>query len=206
MSDASDSSSKHGSPRGDRLGRRQMSLMQVFRAAARNRDARDPGRVDGGGTHGGDGALQDAEITRRSQQRRDGASETALRADLSQDVASLMNTIRLDATIDLADAPYVQKSVINYGFQDLSSLTRNQRMTGQIADSIRQTLIEHEPRLIAASIEVRMPGESDDTDHRLKFDISADMIATPADIPLDFVAEVDLGAGKIHMQRLRVGG
>lgn len=175
-----------------------MWLMQVFRAAARNRDGQRPAR--------GAGETTDSDLTRRSQQHREGTSETTLRADLSQDVANLMNTVRLEAIVDLSDAPYVQKSVVNYGFKDLGSVTRTQRTEGEIAAAIREALITHEPRLIPASIEVRLPQDRDDSDHRLSFDISAEMIANPADIPLDFVAEVDLGAGKIQLQRLKVSG
>ncbi len=196
MSDAAERGGTR--PEVQRAGRRQMSLMQVFRAAARNRDGRRPAQ--------GDGAGADTDVTRRSQQRREGSSETALRADLAQDVASLMNTIRLDAVVDLSDAPRVQKSVVNYGFQDLGGVSRSQRTEGEIANAIRDALIAHEPRLIPASIEVRLPQDQDESDHRLSFDISAEMIATPADIPLDFVAEVDLGAGKIQLQRLKVAG
>lgn len=175
-----------------------MSLMQVFRAAARNRDGQRPAQ--------GEAAGADTDVTRRSQQRREGSSETALRADLAQDVASLMNTVRLDAVIDLSDTPWVRKSVVNYGFQDLGGIARSQRTEGEIASAIREALIAHEPRLIPASIEVRLPQDQDESDHRLSFDISAEMIATPSDIPLDFVAEVDLGAGKIQLQRLKVAG
>jgi type VI secretion system protein ImpF len=34
--------------------------------------------------------------------------------------------------------------------------------------------------------------------------VSAEMIGDPVDVPLDFDAEVDLGAGKLHMSKLRV--
>lgn len=179
-----------------RASPRQMWLMQVFRAAARNRDGQRPAR--------GAGGITDSDLTRRSQQRREATSETTLRADLSHDVANLMNTVRLDAIVDLSDTPFVRKSVINYGFKDLGSVTRTQRTEGEIAAAIRDALLTHEPRLIPSSIEVRLPQDQDDTDHRLSFEISAEMIANPADIPLDFVAEVDLGAGKIQLQRLKV--
>lgn len=201
----SDAAERGGAPaEARRAGRRQMSLMQVFRAAARNRDGRRV--VPGDGAAGGGLAGADTDMTRRSQQRREGSSETALRADLAQDVANLMNTIRLDAMVDLAEVPWVRRSVVNYGFQDLGGIARSQRTEGEIAGAIREALITHEPRLIPASIEVRLPQGQDASDHRLSFDISAEMIATPADIALDFVAEVDLGAGKIQLQRLKVAG
>lgn len=185
-----------GRDRGD-PSRRQMSLMQVFRNAAQMRNGREALSYTEAGA--------ESDMTRRSQQRREGGSETALRADLAMDVASLMNTIQLEAVIDLSDHPWLQRSVINFGFQDLSSLSRSQRMISHIATSIRETLITHEPRLNPATIDVRMPAEQREDDYRLEFEIAAEMVASPMDIPLDFVAEVDLGAGKIHMQKIGVG-
>ena len=40
-------------------------------------------------------------------------------------------------------------------------------------------------------------------DQRLTFEIVAEMIADPTDIPLQFYAEVDPAAGKIAMKRMQ---
>jgi len=34
--------------------------------------------------------------------------------------------------------------------------------------------------------------------------VSAELMGDPVDVPLDFEAEVDLGAGKLNMSRLQV--
>ena len=81
-----------------RSGLREMSLMHVFRDSAARRDSRDPDQ------HYSDG---ERDLTVRSQKRRDGTDETALRHNIALDVASLMNTIRLDVCADLADTPRV---------------------------------------------------------------------------------------------------
>jgi type VI secretion system protein ImpF len=180
-----------GSPR----DRKQVSLMHVFRAAVERGDSRD------GRTTYRDG---DREISQRSKERREGTTEETLRRHLSLDMASLMNTISLDACVDLTDYPYIQKSIINYGFSDLSALSDKAFATGEMARFIRDTLIRHEPRLIPSSIEINVNRDAESVTQRLTFDISADMVASPVDVPLDFVAEVDLGAGKIQMTRLRV--
>lgn len=172
---------------------RQMSILQVFRAAARAGDARDAAPSERR-------ADDDRIISVRRRQSRDGTDPISMQADLAADIASLMNTIRLDALIDLSDAPLVEKSVVNYGFRDMSSLTQNQETNSRIAASIRDTLIRHEPRLIAATLEVRVSErKSGGADQRIFFDISAEMRASPTDLPMDFVAEVDLGAGKLRM-------
>lgn len=176
---------------------RQMSILQVFRAAARAGDARDAApaerRID-----------DDRIISVRRRQSRDGSDPVSMRADLAADVASLMNTIRLDSLLDLSDTPLVEKSVINYGFRDMSSLTQSQETTSRIAASIRESMIRHEPRLIPETLEVRVSDGTGKTDQRIYFDIIAEMRASPVDLPMDFVAEVDLGAGKLRMTGRRV--
>lgn len=173
---------------------RQISLMHAFRLAAEQGDARKST------AHFHDGMR---ELSVQAQQRRHGTDEATLKRHLSIDLGNLMNTVRLDAVVSLDDAPHVAKSVVNYGFRDLSSLTKSQETMGRIAAAIRQTLIDHEPRLVPSSIEVLL--DNDDTpDQRISFTVNAEIIASPSDVPLNFVAEVDIGAGKIRMSDLKV--
>jgi type VI secretion system protein ImpF len=187
----SPNSSDKGAPR----DRKQVSLMHVFRSAVERGDSRD------GTANYRDG---DREITTRSKERREGTTEESLRRHLSHDLASLMNTISLDAAVDLADYPYIQKSIVNYGFGDLSTLSDKGYVAAEMARFIRETLIRHEPRLIPSTIEINVNKDLESVTQRLTFDIAADMVANPVDVPLDFVAEVDMGAGKIQMTKLRV--
>lgn len=187
----SPASSDNGAPR----DRKQVSLMHVFRSAAERGDSQD------GKANYRDG---DREITTRSKERREGTTEESLRRHLSNDLASLMNTISLDAVEDLSDYPYIQKSIVNFGFGDLSSLSDKGYAASEMSRFIRDTLIRHEPRLIPSTIEINVNKDAQSVTQRLTFDIAADMVASPVDVPLDFVAEVDMGAGKIQMTKLRV--
>lgn len=181
-------------PRNPDRPTRQISLMHAFRLAAEQGDARKAT------AHINDGVR---ELSVQAQQRRHGTDEATLKRHLSIDLGNLMNTVRLDAVIPLDDAPFVAKSVINYGFRDLSSLTKSQETMTRIAAAIRQTLIDHEPRLIPASIDV-MLDDGEMPDQRIAFTVNAEIIASPSDLPLNFVAEVDIGAGKIRMSDLKV--
>ncbi len=175
--------------------RRQISLTHVFRAAAEERSARKSSAY---------ASTDGRQIGALTQHRREGISPEELRRHLGVDLNCLMNTVQLDAAVSLEDAPWVQKSVVNYGFRDLSSVTRSRHNELLIATAIRQTLLEHEPRLLPDSIEV-VPGAVDDsTTQRLVFDIQAEIRGYPADIPLGFTAEIDLGAGKMKMKGLWV--
>ena len=177
-----------------RGGLREMSLMHIFRDSAARRDSRDQGRryIDG-----------ERDLTVMSQKRREGASEESLRRNLARDIASLMNTIRLDVCVNLADNPRVRNSIINHGFQDMDTIWRENRTPGDLAHAIREALIRNEPRLRAETLEVRVDEIAPTVEQRLTFEIVAEMIADPTDIPLQFYAEVDPAAGKIAMKRMQ---
>ncbi|MBK4214945.1 GPW/gp25 family protein [Paracoccus caeni] len=177
-----------------RTGLREMSLMHIFRDSAARRDA-------------GERAIQyvdgERDLTIISQKRREGASEESLRRNLAQDIANLMNTIRLDVVVDLEDYPRISRSIINHGFQDMDTLWRQNRTPGALAQAIREALIRSEPRLRAETIEVRLDEAEPTVDQRLSFEIIAEMICDPNDIPLQFIAEIDPAAGKIAMRRMQ---
>ena len=178
--------------RGDRS---KISVMHVFRAAFYDHDAKKENEKSADGS---------SQISRRSKQRRHGVSEDNLKAHLQADLNALLNTIRLDAVVDLEDAPYVARSVANYGFQDLSNVTTADLSDTALINSIRQSLLDHEPRLIPETVEVRVADKTEDVHQRLSIAVSAELMGDPVDIPVDFSAEVDLGAGKLRMSDLKV--
>ncbi|MEL7165897.1 MAG: type VI secretion system baseplate subunit TssE [Pseudomonadota bacterium] len=180
--------------------RSRISLMDVFRQSFAEKDAKATGTSD---TEAG-GMNTVANVSARSNARRLGVDEDTLRDHVRQHLAILMNTIRLDAAIDLSDTPNVAQSVVNYGFQDLSNLTRNELTGHHIAQSIKQSLSDHEPRLVKNSIDVKVELLQGDDYQRVAVHVSADLIADPADIPVEFTADVDTGAGKVVLNAKRI--
>lgn len=178
-----------------RAHRRQVSIMHVFREAAEQGNARLDDRTQM------DGETKIAVLTRH---RRDGIGEEGLRRHLALDLESLLNTVRLDAMVALTDYPRIAKSVVNFGINDVSSSNKSRKSETAIAAAIRQSLIDHEPRLIKDSIEIIVSSSEPTSNQRVVFEVHAEIAADPADLPLDFVTEVDLGAGKMRMKRLRV--
>ena len=173
----------------------QLSLMHVFRAAHADRDAKkEASRVEDG----------HRTLTERSKERRHGTDEGTLRSHLNRDLASLMNTVNLDATVPLDEYPYLAKSIVNYGFGDLTNVADKANGPQIIADQIKRTLCHYEPRLIPETVEVIASEDNDIVTNRLTFDISGEMAASPVDIPLQFIAELDEGVGRIQMTRLQV--
>lgn len=170
--------------------RAKVSIMQVFR------NSYDAGDALGSGPEAASGP--------RSLQRRDGLDETTLRRYLETDLNALLNTVELGSTTDLADVPHVAASIANYGFGDLSSVSAADINSPRIKLAIRNSLINHEPRLVRDSIEVEVIEPEGDNRQRLSISVTAELMGDPIDIPLNFDAEVDMAAGKLKMSKLRI--
>lgn len=173
----------------------QVSLMHVFREAAGKKDATNDGATYKEG---------EREINQRTVQRRHGADQGSLKAHLHEDLANLMQTIRLDAALDLSAHKYVSKSVLNFGMDDMANMSSNSENRGHLERRLRDALINHEPRLIPETIEVSLREQDKDLSQKLAFDITADLAANPVDVPLEFLAEIDVGGGKVNLAKLKV--
>lgn len=176
----------------------QISLMNAFRQAARERDAKskDQTVTDDGGRV----------LSARSVERRTGASQSTLKEHLALDLANLMGTINLEATIPLDGLDYVRSSILNYGVQDMSALTVDDFRTAKVVKDLRAALLANEPRLIAETLVVKLRDTDADAQQRIAFDIRAEMSARPIDVPMEFVAEIDSGAGKVVMSNVVMRG
>ena len=176
----------------------QVSLMNVFRQAAREKDA----KAESEQTDSVDGRV----LSSRSIERRDGADQATLRNHLATDLGNLMATIHLQASQPLDGLDYVRDSILNYGIQDLSRMTEDGAKSPRFLAALREQLLAHEPRLIAETLVIKLRKPDADSRQRMAFDISAEMSARPIDVPLEFVAEIDTGAGKIAISNLTVRG
>jgi type VI secretion system protein ImpF len=148
-------------------------LMSAFREAFAARDAKK--RVIQ--TVGGERVVPG----RHSTQRR--GDELALRRDLS---------------IDLG---YVRRSILNYGLNDVGRLTSEDAQIELIKDDLRTALTQFEPRLNPETILIERD-EDVDEGQRVRFTVAVEMFARPMDLSVDFIAEVDVGSGKISLSRL----
>lgn len=174
----------------------QVPLLNVFRSAARAHDERQSAAAT---AEGGD-----REVSKHHIERREGIGLDDLRKYLLEDLANLMSTIHLEATRDLDDYPRVRTSILNYGVMDVSRLSKAQTDAKSLEKKFRQSLLDHEPRLIPSTVKVKLHDRQDDVSHSVGFDVEAVMAARPVDVPLEFVAEIDVGAGKVQMAKLAV--
>jgi len=175
-----------------RNSRLNPSLMYVFRAAHHTKDAmkrpkwreKDEGELP--------------KIQSRSVQR--GAiSEATLRHEVTRDLEALMNCVALDSTIDLSEFPMVKKSVINYGFPDIAIRTLDELEVAGLEHDIEKVLCTHEPRLAAESLRIARDRRIDPIELKVRYVVHADLLCEPLNVPVEFIADVEVTTGKIHI-------
>jgi type VI secretion system protein ImpF len=171
----------------------QVPLMLAFREAFQAGDAakRIEERVAG-----------ERVVSARGSLRRRGADEVLLKRDLAVDLMSLVNTVDLASAVDISDLDYLKRSIVNYGLPDLTALTSLDAGVGDVGRYLKDALLAHEPRLRPESIHVEKTGDVNDETHRVSFSVSAEMACSPLDLPTEFVAELDIGSGALHLTRL----
>jgi len=169
-------------------------LMYAFRAAREKKDARQ--HVDLRDA-GGDRVIASRRVTSRAP-----ITESALRREVAIDLGNLLNTTNLDAAEDLEDFAAVKRSILNYGFPDLSRLTLDADGVGELTRDIERALADFEPRLASKSIRVRRDEGAKADELKLRFVVNAELRTDPIASQVEFAAEVELDSGKIKIDRL----
>jgi len=169
-------------------------IMQAFRAAFRERDSEKDVAT----------RSQDGErvIAGRRTTPRNSVSETSLRQDLANDLSALLNTVNLASAVDLEGLDEVQSSILNYGVDDLTSISANSNAVGSIPGKIRKVLQTYEARLADGTVTVVPNEELDELNTKLSLRVSAEMHATPSDIPIEFVADVEPFGNSVTLSKL----
>src|SRR5580704_5361989 len=90
-------------------------LMHVFRAAHEAKDAKK--KVDIRNEAG------ERVIAGRRLRARQVITESVLRREVARDLDALLNAVAMESTVDLSEAPFVRKSILNFGLPDVSNRT-----------------------------------------------------------------------------------
>ena len=125
-----------------------------------------------------------------------------VKENFSLDLLSLVNTVNLASAVDLTGLDYVVKSVLNFGLSDITHLTSEEAAVSDVSKNLLDSLVEHEPRLHRDTLRVERSDTVDDVNQRIRFVVSGELACRPLDIPIEFVAEVDVGSGKVQLTRL----
>jgi type VI secretion system protein ImpF len=168
--------------------------MFAFRGAHAARDAKK--KIDLRDESG------DRIIASRRSSVRGSITEPVLRREVSLDLGALMNTISLESSLDIEEFDHVRKSVLNFGFPDLVHRSIDESSVADIRGEIQHCLSTFEPRLLPGSVKVERDETVDKTELRIRFLVNAELACDPVNVPVEFVADVELDSGKILINRL----
>lgn len=160
-------------------------LMHAFRKAHASRDAR-------GGSQTGD-----------ADHRRPASTtftEHALREQVGLNIEALMNTANLASSLPLGAFHEVERSILNYGLPDIVHRFASESSIGDIRDDIRMALEIYEPRLVAQTIRVTLD-EGESGRLSVRFRVQADLICEPVEVPVEFIADLELDTGAVSVKR-----
>jgi type VI secretion system protein ImpF len=180
-----------GSSRKNRLS---PPLMYAFRGAHEARDARTKLDLR-------DGAGERIIASRRTAVRM-AITEPTLRREVARDLESLMNTIALESSEDLKPFQFVSRSILNYGLPDIAHRSIDELSVADIGEEIKSALLHFEPRLIQGTIRVTKDPEINEAELKLRFVVRADLLCEPLNVPVEFVADLELDSGQITVGRI----
>ncbi|WFU44331.1 type VI secretion system baseplate subunit TssE [Bradyrhizobium sp. CB82] len=169
-------------------------LMLAFRAAHDARDARKKLNLRD--------QFGERVIAGRRSSGRFPISETLLRREVAHDLETLLNTIALESTLNLTGRDCVRTSILNYGFPDIAHRSIDEVTDEELSDALRTALTTFEPRLDRKSIRVRRDSSVGPEQLKLRFIVHTDLKCEPLNVPVEFVADVDLDSGDVQINRL----
>jgi type VI secretion system protein ImpF len=167
--------------------------MYVFRATHDAKDAKK--RIENRNEAG------DRVIASRRLRVRQVITESMLRKEVSRDVEALLNAIALESTVDMSDAPFARKSILNFGIPDVTHRSIDEIGVDHIPEEIRAAIVNFEPRLAAASLHIERDKSVDPVELKIRFIVRADLVCDPVHVPVEFIADV-IETGKIVINRL----
>lgn len=130
-----------------------------------------------------------------------GMSKRDYRASVLRDISWLLNTTNADSSIAFTDLDQAKKSVMNYGVKALSGQYLVDDDRSMIAQSITQSLLNYEPRIIPKSLQVKALPMDDSyaARNQLSLEIRGQLWAEP--YPLEFLwrSHIDLEIGLVQL-------
>ncbi len=129
-------------------------------------------------------------------------TELTLRREVARDLESLMNTIAMESSEDLEPFDAIRKSILNYGFPDVAHRTIDELRVDDIRGEIQSVLVRYEPRLLADTIRISRDDSISPDELKIRFLVNAQLHCEPLNVPIEFVAEVDVDSAQIVISRL----
>jgi len=178
----------------DKRDRLSPPLMYAFRGASQARDAKT--RVDLR-DEAGERVLAGRRATARTA-----ITEPVLRREVARDLEALMNTIALESSENLGQFEHVRRSILNFGLPDITHRSIDELSVEDVSQEIRSALMRYEPRLIRDSIRVARHSEINEAELKVRFVVRADLLCQPLNVPVEFIADLELDSNTITIGRL----
>jgi type VI secretion system protein ImpF len=129
-------------------------------------------------------------------------TESLLRREVAHDLEALMNTVALESVEDLTEFSYVRKSVLNFGLPDLVHRSIDEEGVENVRGEIETVLTNFEPRLARDSVHAARDNQVDPAELKVRFVVQAELRCDPVDIPVEFIADLDVDGNVIQINRL----
>lgn len=131
-------------------------------------------------------------------------SRNRLRDVVLRDLAWLFNATAPGDAIDWSQAPHARNSVLNYGLPPLSGSSASNIDPVLLQSRVRQAILEHEPRILPASLAVEVVISSKQLDHHnlIGFRISGQLWAQPVPLELLLHTDIDLETGRVAVREV----
>ena len=149
--------------------------------------------------------LADDQPDKKLEPREAGVMTKAqLRQAVLRDLAWLFNTTKLDSHQDFKGFSFAERSVINFGLPSLSGETASTLDIITLERSIKQAIVDFEPRIIPSSLQVEALATELQLDRHnvISVQIRGELWAYPVPLELLLRTDVDLETGQVEIRDL----
>lgn len=127
-------------------------------------------------------------------------STNRLRECVLRDLAWLLNSSCLPMSEEIERYPFAARSVINFGLPALAGMMVHGLDVVRLEKTLRQVLIDFEPRILRQSLRVRASMAETMGRNALTFEIEGDLWAQPLPLQLYLRTEIDLENGQANVE------
>ena len=134
-------------------------------------------------------------------------SMNRLRLGVLRDLAWLFNATRMPESSAIERYPFAAHSVINFGLPPLSGVTARSLDVNALEQTLRQVIIDFEPRILRESLEVHAVATESvlDTHNIIEFQIRAQLWSQPVPLEILLRQQLDLEAGQVEVRDMLAG-
>lgn len=132
-------------------------------------------------------------------------SARRLREVVIRDLSWLLNSVNLETVEDLTPYPYVAQSVVNYGVPELTGSIVSQLDPSQLQKKLHRIILCYEPRILPATLQVRVKKTGQMSRNALRFEIECDIWGQPVPEHLSVQSELDLDTGAVTLHKQKAG-